>query len=378
MSQVRYKYANVADAGTVLFYGSQEPNLPATNVQSEILGKIWRTLETFKVTTHNQDIPFKDSATTDLTVYTIPSGTYTGSGLASVIVTGLDAEGIYSDHEAAYNGTSKIFTIGRTSTTTGAFQMLFTSGAYSGTTIATMCGYPRTDQTGASEYTSTATLGNENELVVTLAATSTCDALIVDKHNWGSSTVSLFRTSKEDGAVFQGWKQTASINRSASLTWNATRIVSDFTATMVKSFQLIWYDWNVRPYGEIGRIFLGKYFEPNNQVDNIIDYRQKKLDFRSRQTLAESGITHFDKRDTLIEWQVPVPPLNVFYDSATKSGFETMLDDIGNDTVMYVTFQSSDPNGSTVYGFLRADIAYTRLKSTPTFQIKSLRLREQK
>jgi hypothetical protein len=95
--------------------------------------------------------------------------------------------------------------------------------------------------------------------------------------------------------------------------------------------------------------------------------------------LSEAGVAFFDKRDPVNEWSIPVEPLSEYYNSATKSGYETMLENVRDDKSFYVTFRSSDLNGSTVYGYLVGDVTFDRQKnSTPVWLLRDLRLREQK
>lgn len=112
MSQVRFKYNNLVDAGSVYRYSSQLSGLPAVNVQEPIRLKVWQTEDGFTVrTAQNDRLPFRDSSTSALHEAVIASGTYAGSALASVIDAAMDAAGTYTGHVVVYNSTTKKFSL---------------------------------------------------------------------------------------------------------------------------------------------------------------------------------------------------------------------------------------------------------------------------
>ena len=89
----------------------------------------------------------------------------------------------------------------------------------------------------------------------------------------------------------------------------------------MKAIRLHWYDRD-KAYSEIGRCWAGTYFEPNYQRTNVISWDMRRVNHRSRRSITIAGCTLFDKRDSINEYSITPYPLNQYYDSATKSGYE--------------------------------------------------------
>jgi hypothetical protein len=379
MSIIRFKYINVLDAGTVFRWSSQLGSLPATNVQNDILAKIWKTDSNFIVTAYNNNLPFRNTATGSVKNYAIPSATYTGSGLATKMQSALNSLGDYGGHTVVYDGEKFTFDSNRAST--GLFSLLWGDPTYSATTIAILTGFAHgSDKTGAYAYTSTvSTLGNEHEIIIQLSATSTVTTFIVDKHNFTSGAVVRLRGTKETATVFNGgWNQTADITLSSTLTANSTIIVTEFVATSLKSIQLYWHDRDLA-YSEIGRLWAGTYFEPNYQRSNTITWKELTHEYRSKAFVSDGGASFFDKRDDLKLYEILTEPMEEYFDSETKTGYENMIDEIKNDKCIYITLDSGDLHDSTIYGYqANKIITYGREGMTPIIALNNLLFREQK
>lgn len=378
MSLIHFKYLNEIDSGTIFRYSSQLDGLPAVNIQNNILKKKWRTDSGFVITKYNTNFPFRDTSTGAVKSFTIASGTYTGSGLASVIQTSLDSNGDYTDHSATYNSSTEKFTIARQATSTGIFSILWQSTATVYQTPAILLGFNRTDLTGSYAYTSSnTTLGNEHEIIVQFTSTQSVNTLIIDSHNFATGTVIRLRGSKATATVYSGgWNETSSISKSSTIDYNSGTISVEFTATSIKSLQLYFYDRS-QSYSEIGRIWAGTYFEPELRSDNEISFRVKNQIHRSSQVEMQAGTVFFDKKDKIKSWIFKTDPLDKFLASATETEMKSMLEYVGNDRVFYISWDSNEAT-STVYGFLTNDaIVYERLGRTHVFNIDNLEFREQ-
>jgi len=375
MSIIHYKYRNQIDEGTVYRYSSQLASLPAANIQNEILSKIWRTDSNFVITAYNDNLPFRDTSTGTVLNYSIPSATYTGILLAAKMQSGLNSVG-ESNHIATYDTATHTFNIGRAS---GTFSLMFGDTTYKDTTVAVITGFGHgTNLTGAANYTSTSsTLGNEHEIIVNLTSTCSISCFIIDNHKFSSTVTIRLRGTNSTATDFNGgWNETSTISLSSTVSYNADRISVEFTEANYKALQLYFYDRD-NSYSDIGRLWAGVYFAPTHQATNTISFSSKKLDHRSTVFVSQAGASFFDKKDRLLEYTIPTPPLDQYYDAATKTGFETMLDDIGNDKSFYISLDHN-VDTSTVYVYLLGDPNFKRLKNTTIFNLGDLRFRQQK
>jgi hypothetical protein len=378
MSLIHFKYLNEVDKGTVFRYSSQLAGLPATNIQNTVKAKAWRTESDFVVTTYNREFVFRNTATSSVLQFSIPSGTYTGSGLASTIQTNLNSVGNYADHVCNYNSATQIFTFGRSATSTGLFQMVFSNAAYKHNTVAVLTGFENgADYSGSFNYTSTSTFGNEHELIVSFTSTQSVDSLIIDGHNLATGTVIRFRGTKETATIFSGgWNTATGITLSSTIAYNSSIISVEFTATSMKHMQIYWYDRSQR-YSQIGRIFAGTYFEPQYRYDNDVLFRKKTILRRTNQQLSYSGVTWCDRRNSVYEYEIGIDPLDPYYNPTTKSTLEAMFDYVGNHTPFWISLNTS-LNSNTIYGLLTDDTEYDRLENTPVLLAGTITVREQK
>ena len=376
MSLIHFKYLNEIDKGTIFSYSSQLPGLPATNIQNSIKSKVWQTESDFVVRQYNRYFLFRDTATS-VEVMTVASGTYTGSGIASVLETGMNSTGLFSNHFCNYNSATQIFTIGRSSTSTGIFQIHPGSG-FVDFTIYPLIGLEHdTFYDGAPEYTSASTFGNEHEIVVSFTSTQSVNTVIIDNHNWATGTVIQLRGTAYTASMFKGgWNDTASIGFSSTVVYNSSIISLEFTATSMKAMQIYWYDRSQR-YSKIGRIYAGTYFEPQFRFSNDNHWRKKTIRRRSNQTMAYSGVTWVDRRDSVYEYEIGIDPLDPYYNNITKETYEDMVDYIGNWLPIWVSLSTS-LNSQTIYGLLTEDTVYDRLENTPVLLPGTINIREQK
>lgn len=377
MSLMHFKHTNLVDAGTVYRYSSQLDGLPATNIQNGLKLRLWRTESGFVVTGENCNFPFQDTASL-LKNYSLPSGTYTGSALASVIESAMDSAGTYTGHVVLYTDSDDKFRFTKAASAS-ILELLFNASAYSANNAAILLGFEQRDvHSGSTGYTSTtATQGNEHELVVEFSATSAVDSLIIDNHNLSTGTVMRYRLANSAAAFTNRWNETADILRSATITVTEDIISIEHTSTNALAMQLHWYDRS-QAYSEIGRLWAGVYFEPSYHTSGEDKtWMRKRLRQRSKQVVSEGGATLVDKRDALDEYALKVDDLDPNFNNATKTGFEGMFDTVGNHQAFYISF-SDDLENDTVYGIITRDIEYRRNRNTAVLQVMQFTFREQK
>jgi len=369
MSQMRFLYENLYDLAT-LAPSSELTNNPAEFSQNEILGKKWRTNSGFTVVTAmNDKLGFKATSTGSVILATAASGTYTGSGLAGAIQTAMRSGTVYGI-TCKYNSTdSKFrFDVGATATS------ITLHNTYATSSVMTIIGFDRnTNYTGATGYTSTASLGNQNWIQATLGA-GTSTHLIFDKYNMPAGTVLTYRLAASTSTFsgLYGGSMSASVSVSLSATQTVLALSSSFSGV---GFQAYWHAPSLA-YTTIGRIWIGGSFYPANHPDNKINWFKRKIIRRSKKIPAVSGATYFDKRDPINQYTLIPDPLNEYYNPTTKTNMETFLDTVADYQSFYVILDSDLSN--TVYGFLPGNTDYNRLKNTPTIIIPKLLLQEQK
>jgi len=208
-------------------------------------------------------------------------------------------------------------------------------------------------------------------LIGTVADSDDADALLADM------TLKLDLSYRNTEYMRSCETSTVSNFYTQDITIDNDRETTLLTSTqMAKAVQLSWFDRGTA-YTEIGKIWLGEGFTPTYQATNTISFRNKKLDHRSTVFISQAGASFFDKKDRLLEYTIPTPPLDQYYDSATKIGFENMLDDIGNDEPFYISLDHNIST-STVYVYLLGDPIFKRLKNTTIFNLGDLKFRQQK
>ena len=370
MSQMRFLYDNLFDLAT-LSPSTEIVNNPASNTQTEILSKKWKTKTGFTIKTgYNDKLGFKATSTGSVVLATTASGTYAdGSSVASAIQTAMRSGTVY-DITCQYNNSdSKFrFDVGATATS------LSLHNTYASSSIMTIIGFDRNaNYTGSTGYTGTASLGNQAWLQATIGA-GTSTYFVIDKYNMASGTVMTLRLA-DATSTFSGLYN-GNVSASVSVSLDADRTVYALSSSFSgRGIQISWWDPAVN-YSEVGRIWIGNDFYPANHPDNKSHWEKHLIQRKSKKTLSYAGATYFDKRDTIEQYTLIVEPLDEYYNSTTKTGYETMLDAVGDYQSLYVILDSDLSH--TVYGFFPNNLTYNRLKNTPTFNIGSLVLQEQK
>ena len=371
MSVLKYFYKNNFDTAT-LAPSSEVTQMPAENVQVDILSTVWKTKDSFTIIeNYNDTFGFKaDGGATSVIV--ISAGTYTGLALASQIQTQMRTA-TSLNLEVTHNDTATNAFVFSTGATATALALYFTD--YASSTIAVDLGFSASaNQTGSVAYSGSVSLQSQSWMQATIAS-GTNTHLVLDGYNMPAGTSVLVRLADQT-STFSGLRDGGSMSASVSVSLSATRSIYALPSTFTgKGVQLSWHDGSVANT-TVGRVWMGSAFTPANQIDDVISWSKHKVDKRSKKTYAYGGATYFDKKDSLDQYSVVVPPLDPYYSAADKTGFETFLDNVGDTKCFYTTFESDLTKA--VYGYVVGDDSYDRLKNTTTVLIKKLVIQEQK
>jgi hypothetical protein len=375
MSIIKYKYHNYIDDGSVATYSSQLSGLPATNVQQELLTKVWRTDSGFVVTSKNNNLPFHNTSTSSVLNAAINSGTYTGATLAAAIQSGLNSTvGAYTNHECSYTGYK--FIISRTSTSTGTFGLAFDDAIYKDKTLAVLLGFAfNTPYDGRVQSSTVTTLGNEHFIDIDLSATSSITCFIIDNHNITTNGTVRLRGANATGLFDGPWNVDAGITLSSTITTYADMISVELTGSY-KALQLHWYDRTIA-YSEIGRLWAGGYFQPEHKRTNTITYARKLQKHRTQDMISQSGASYKDKKEKIFEYVISHDPLDQYYNPTTLSGYEDMTEEVEDNRSFYISLEHNIQT-TTIYGYLVGDFDWQRVKNTPTMTLRDFVFREQK
>jgi hypothetical protein len=376
MSLIHFKYLNQIEGSTIYRYSSQLDTLPASNVQNDIVKKVWRTDSNFIMTTYNREVVFRDTSSGAVKHFAIPSATYAGSSLASVLQSQMNATGTFNDHVVTFNSATGKWILRRTGGT-GIFQLLWNNATYKANTPSVILGFNHaTDYTGSKTYSATS-FGNEHELILQFTSTQSVNSFIIDGHNWATGTIIRLRTTKSTASVFSGgWNANAAITKSSTIAYCSNMISVEFTATSVKSMQLYWYDRS-QACSQIGKLFAGTFFCPQYSRSSDQIWRSKKPDTRTDKQISQGGVTFFNKKSTIWEYEIGIDPMDPYFNSATKTGYENMFEYVSDSKCFYLSLDSS-LNSLTIFGYLKQAPTYKRKQNTPIIDAGPITFREQK
>ena len=372
MSQLKYLYTNNFDTAT-LTPSSETSQMPVENVQKDVLGTVWQTKEGFNIVTgFNDKIKVSVNAGTS-TVITIPPATYTGAGLATNLQTQMRAAAEltstivvnYDDTSAGkfylYSGNAGV-----------SLELPFSDNSTS--TIATDIGFdPYTDKSGATLYSGTTVVAGQEFVQATIPA-GTSSYFVIDGYNIPSGGTVLLRLA-DATSTFSGLRG-GSMSSSVTITLVADRTVYKLSSSFSGlGVQMSWQNGSVG-YSTIGRIWLGPDFSPANRIDDVISWREEKINRNSNITKAYGGATYFDKRDPVNQFTVPVETLDPYYDATNKTAYETFFDNVGDSKSFYTLFESDLTKN--VYGFILGSTMYARLQNTTSINVEAIVIEEQK
>jgi hypothetical protein len=128
---------------------------------------------------------------------------------------------------------------------------------------------------------------------------------------------------------------------------------------------------------QIGKLWLGPYFQPQYHLDTTVSYAEKAHRFRASPFISRGGVSYLDETEPLKEYTIQPDLLDSSINAATLANYRTLLERVRNDRVFYIAFDS-DWNGSTVFGYLVNDEArFTRFGKADGYTLSPLVFREQ-
>ncbi len=202
---------------------------------------------------------------------------------------------------------------------------------------------------------------------------------LLGNHNLTPAATVRIRLAKDISSFDGAWNNSSTITYSATLPYNSGTINVEVTATSAAALQLYVAD-RAQTATQIGRLWAGIHHikQYANTSENWITWASRKWDNRTKVFVSEAGASWFDKRDKVIEWNIPLDPLDPYLNPDTISLLDSLLERVQTHQSFYVQFDSADPLGSTVYGYLVGDFTWRRMRNTPVTDLRSLLLREQK
>lgn len=340
---MRFMYSNLWDSGT-LTYSKQHPNFPATNTRHRWHTRTWRSRYgaasswgNFVIEAGvNDKIDFEETNGVELTA-TLTASTYNADTLASHIETKLEAVGA-SNYTVTYSDSTNKFTLASDGAGGGGiFKLRWNTGTNAATSVGTAIGFNvDADDSGALSYTADyLRIHTEEWLKLDRGGSTPAITAIIIKYNNFSTSATI----QVQGNATDAW---------ASPTYNQViTLDNDVMAHFPSSAQsLRWWRIRIRDvsnsdtYVEMGRVFLGTYFEPTQEVH--INYELDPTD-PSLLTFSEGGQlstiqkTHFENKN--------------YYFPATdeKSSFETVFNSRGTTKDLFICIDESVPNDNTFY-----------------------------
>jgi hypothetical protein len=106
-------------------------------------------------------------------------------------------------------------------------------------------------------------------------------------------------------------------------------------------------------------------------------WRSKKRDSRTDEKTSQGGVTFFNKKTSIWEYEIGIDPLDPYFNSATKTGYENMFNVVENHRCFYISLDTS-LNSMTIYGYIKNDLQYKRKAITPVIDVPPIIFREQK
>jgi hypothetical protein len=243
----------IEDSLTVdLISSSEDASFPASNVQDQFRGKVWRSSGNFKIDGSNNLLVFNDGS--DKTIL-ITSGDYTASALASELQTKLNSSS--SGFTVTYSTVSLKFTIARTTT----FSILWSDPVC---TIRQTLGFGSIDDTGASSY-----LAHElricwpsEYLIFDIGVSDNPKAIFIIDANNSEIKIQDTATIKLQGSLTNSWNSPESITLDNDNYTIAKININGLFSSGKRFFKVNIEDVN-NPTGYIqsGKIYIGDCYE---------------------------------------------------------------------------------------------------------------------
>jgi len=264
MAGTAFLYDNLFGNAT-LSHSSQHSNFPAANLKKRWFTKSWRSnygtssgWGNFNIEAGvNDDIDFEETAASELTA-TLTAGTYTADELATEIKTQLDVAGA-STYTVTYSDSTNKFTLASDRAGGGnTFKLLWNTGTNSVTTVGGTIGFDTSadDADAASHTADNLRIHSEEWIVIDLGSAADIDAFALKYYNLTNTA-----TIKLQGNDSDAW---GAPPVDITLTKTSGVIAEIFSSTETYRYWriLITDVDNADGYVEMGRAFLGEYFNP--------------------------------------------------------------------------------------------------------------------
>ena len=248
-------YANVLES-------SANTSFPVTNVMARIRrSKVWRSAGYYNVTSSNNQIVFRDDASTNITA-TITTGEYTTTAsFLSAVDTALEAVGA-AQYTVTQNSNFKFVITSDLSGGATAFKLITTHASF---TAASLLGFDTaTDRTGGSTYTADFLRINSEEFItfdLGIPSNPTDFALIGLRNQ--PLKISSTATIKLQGNTTNEW---SSPEYEETITYDDECLYltdsAGFHTSNLRYWRVSFSDQNPYGYIEVGAIFLGESYEP--------------------------------------------------------------------------------------------------------------------
>lgn len=254
MSEFRILDFNyIFDDGATITASSEALDFPITNVRSHLRSKVWRSGGYFVVTTSNYTIDFDDGA--GAISGNLTPGAYTAAELVLEIKQTLDVAGP-ATHTVTYdNGKFNIAADG------ASFSFLWSSGAGTAVTAATLLGFDRTsDSTGSLEYESAfAVYHTEEWIEIDLGSPEAIDSFAMIFDAVDGCQLSESAVVKIQANVVNAW-DTPIVNVTLTLDEDYEVFTNRWSSDQTYRYWRIYFQdiSNANGCVEIGNIFLTK------------------------------------------------------------------------------------------------------------------------
>lgn len=307
MGCVKIYHNNYCDADFYanLYESSEQTSFPSTNVLSKIRrSKVWRSNGYFKVTSSNNQIVFRDDASTNITA-TITTGEYTTTAaFMTAVDSALEAVGV-ANYTVTQNSNFKFVITSDLSGGATAFKLITTHASF---TAENLLGLDNSaDKTGASTYTADYLTINSGEFItfdmgVPVNPTEFC---LIGRRN-EALKISPTAVVKLQGNTTNSWDAP---EYSSTLTYNDEVILSTsatgFHTSNLRYWRVLVEDQNPNGYVEIGSLFIGESYEPTRGAV-VFPFKSSLVDLSKTQR-SEGGQTFsdiYEKTESFnIEWQ---------------------------------------------------------------------------
>ncbi len=259
-------------------------------------------------------------------------------------------------YTATYDANTKKFTVAR-ATGSSALALPFSTGTFSTTSCHLDLGFTTADKTAATTYTGeNAAYQSRAWVTFNLASALEVTAGIVINHS--SDTSGTY--------VLQGGASSAQSRLAAATTQTLTgdsdlRMLT-FTAATYRYWTLVISDvQNTLGYVEIGRVYIGAYFQPARGYAYGFEEAREEL---SELTFADAGASFYDEKPSRRAWRLGFQ----FVSDSNKTTFDSVFAYVRKGRNFFVSLDGTAyPTSRTYYVFMPAGARWVNTE-TATLQ----------